>query len=476
VKHTPNAGRGIVVVDRRPLERSLVRFILHENGFDVVAEAATPAEAVRAVESHEPAVVVLHENAAWERGQRTIPLIRDVLPGAKVLVIAPAFGVVRVELLRDADAVLEEGVGFKDLPFVVGRLASGEVPRTPTGAAGTPPAPVTATERGRERERWANRLQGATAAAVVFLALIVARAALPPGPEAIGSRPVVALENAMSSLSELRAASDAAPQDLLEQAVQLAVDRARAIEAGANVTDLDAQIVQIVDAMLPSLPDNYARALVAVFAGVSGLPDAPPSSPSPSPTEIPASETPKPKPSPGDEPSPTPSPSIVVPVPAPTDTPSPTETPSPTPTETPSPSPSPSPSDTPSPSPSESPSPSPSPSESPSPSPTDSPSPSPTETPSPSPTEPSGSPSPSPTESPSPPSPSVTETPTVTDSPPPTATITRVPTSPTDGTSETAGSSSTPDASAAAAILVVPPGIGLLATGWARRRARRSGR
>src|SRR4029450_10335587 len=104
VKPISSPGRGVVVVDRRPLERSLVRFILQENGFEVTAEASTPAEALRAVERRAPSVVVLHENAAWERGQPTIPLLRDLLPDARVLVIAPAFGVVRVELLRDADA------------------------------------------------------------------------------------------------------------------------------------------------------------------------------------------------------------------------------------------------------------------------------------------------------------------------------------------------------------------------------------
>src|ERR1043165_7536669 len=106
VKQAIKDGRGAVVVDRRPLERNLVRFILQENGFEVLADAATPAEAIRAVERQPPAVVVLHEKAAWENGQPTIPLLRDVLPEGRILIIAPAFGVVRVELLRDADAVL----------------------------------------------------------------------------------------------------------------------------------------------------------------------------------------------------------------------------------------------------------------------------------------------------------------------------------------------------------------------------------
>jgi CheY-like chemotaxis protein len=192
VSQDSSAGRGVLVVDRRPLERSLVRFILQENGFEVTGEAATPADALRAVERQPPGVVVLHENAAWEQGQPTIPRLHQALPDVKVLVIAPAFGVVRVELLRDADAVLEEGVGFKDLPFVIGKLSGGDGPRiADTVVAGAPVVPATPLRR----ERWVNRFQGATAAAVVFLALIVARAALPPSPEPVG-RATIALTQA----------------------------------------------------------------------------------------------------------------------------------------------------------------------------------------------------------------------------------------------------------------------------------------
>jgi hypothetical protein len=475
LKQGSTAARGVVVVDRRPLERNLVRFILQENGFDVTATAATPADALRTVVTRRPAVVVLHENAAWEGGRPTIPELRRALPDAKVLVIAPAFGVVRVELLRDADAVLEEGVGFKDLPFVIGRLASGEVVRD-APSAGDPAG--TSSPAPPFRERWVNRFQGATAAAIVFLAFLIAGAAGPPGPARVGATPAVALARAQNSLEDLHGASN---DEVINQAIELAADRAAAIDAGANVSTLDAQIKAVVDEVLPGLPPDVAGTLLLVLSDAL---DAA----TPTPTPTPAEETPSPEPSPREEPSPTPdavasvtpvqeapaveeSPaseeqSTEEPSPHPSEHPSPrpTEEPSPSPTEEPSPSPTaePSPREQPSPSPTQQPSeeePSPSPAESP----TETTSPSVSETPSLTPTEsPSTITSPTPSETPSTitsPTPSEAPSPTSTETPTPSPTETATPADATAGDG--------------VAVLVLPPGIGVLASAIARRRARR---
>jgi hypothetical protein len=472
----------VVVVDRRPLERNLVRFILQENGFDVTAEAATPADAVRAVERDRPAVVVLHENAAWERGRPTIPQLRQALPGAKVLVITPAFGVVRVELLRDADAVLEEGIGFKDLPFVIGRLAAGDAARgvpQPRGETG-------AVAPRRSRERWINRFQGATAAAVVFLAFMIAGAAGPPGPERLGATPAVALRQARDSLEDLQAASKGPSDELIRRAIALASNRAVAVEAGANVSTLDADIVALVDDVLPSLAPGAADTLLLVLADVPGLP-------TPTPTPAPTEEEPSPEPSTSAEASPTPSEAVT-----PTQSPSPAEEPTEQPSAHGSP---PAPSEEPSPKPTEQPSPSPKPTEEPSPSPSEEPSPTPTVEPSPR-QQPSPTQEPSPTDSPSSPSPSWTESPSPIESPSPTAsppsTDTTSPT-PTSSSAAPTSSSAAPTTSATSpstpspsstetptpadagpgdgmAILVLSPGIGVVASAIARRRARRSRR
>jgi hypothetical protein len=483
VNNTPNAGHGVVVVDRRPLERKLVRFILQENGFEVLAEAATPAEAIRAVERRPPAVVVLHENAAWENGQPTIPLLRDVLPEGRILIITPAFGVVRVELLRDADAVLEEGVGFKDLPFVMGRLIGGDAAPVAPHLAVVPPPPVPAPH-GRGRERWVNRIQGATAAAAVFLALVFARAAMPPGPEGVRTVPAVALQQAQNSLEALQAATESPPDRLIQQALILAEDRAAAIDAGADVSSLDARIADLVEQVLPTLPAEAARTLLWLFSDVAGV-----SSPTPT-----ATLTPTPQPTQGSqprtstqEPSPTEPPIVVVlptsetPAPEDTQTPSPTDTGTPSPTETPSPSPndteSPPPTETQTQSPvptdtaSETETPSPpetaSPSVSESPSQTESPSPSETETPGPTESE-----SPSQTESPSPsetetPSPTESESPTPTESPSPSPTE-------TESDADTEAAAASPGGGAGASAVFFVPGVGLFASVLARRRARRA--
>jgi hypothetical protein len=486
----------VVVVDRRPLERNLVRFILQENGFEVAAEAATPAEAVRLVEREHPAVVVLHENAAWERGRPTIPLLRNTLPEGKLLVIASAFGVVRMDLVRDADAVLEEGVGFKNLPSVVGRLAAGAAASGSSGAGRTrksAPAPA------REKERWLDRVQGATAASVVFLALVIARAAAPPGPEAVNARPAVALRAAVHSLQDLEAVPTGSPDDLIQQAIEVASDRAAAIDAGADVSTLDAEIRALIDDVLPTLPDDAAKTLLWVFADVQGIPTPTPT-PTPSLTPsppAPAGAEPGSGPPPGSKEGPPPTPEIAAPLPPP----SPSDEPAPTATEQPDPNPTDEPppghtddppSDTPSPSPSETvtetPSPIPTEQPPPRPDPTDTPSASETVAETATPTEPvtkTPSPSETVTETPSP-SETVTETPspseTVTETPSPSEPVTDTPspsetvTSTTPPPTETGGSvGAETDGGGGVAVLVVPPWLGALA-GVARRRARRARR
>jgi hypothetical protein len=466
----------VVVVDRRPLERNLVRFILQENGFEVAAEAATPAEALLAVERERPAVVVLHENAAWEQGQPTIPVLRSAVPETKLLVIAHAFGVVRVDLLRDADAVVEEGVGFKDLPFVIGKLAAGDATRHTSTAGGADGAKRQASPRSRpDRERWLDRFQGATAAAVVFLALVIAGAAAPP--ETLGARPTAALIQARHSLDDLESAASDPANDLIPQAIEVAADRAAAIDAGANVSELDADIRALMHDVLPSLPPEAANTLMLVFADVVGG-----TTPTPTPTESSPAPTAT-EPGPGSGKADEPSPEVAAPPPSPSDEPLPsaTEEPSPGPDEE-EPGPKnevPSPKDEPSPTPTEEPSPTPT--EEPSPTPTEEPSPTPTEEPPPRQTEQRSADEtdPSPTASESEPPPSPSSSTSETDPPSPSASETD-PASPssmspseTPSPTATGGlAAGTGDGGGAVAVLVVPSGVGVLA-GVARRRARR---
>jgi hypothetical protein len=492
----------VVVVDRRPLERNLVRFILQENGFEVAAEAATPAEAVRVVEQERPAVVVLHENAAWECGVPTIPLLRNKLPEARLLVIASPFGVVRMDLVRDADAVLEEGLGFKNLPLVVGRLAAGDAAPSSAGAG----RPRTSAPRpAQQKDRWLDRVEGATAAAVVFLALVIARAAAPPGPEAVDARPAVALRTAVHSLEDLQAAATGPADDVIQQAIEVAADRAAAVDAGANVSALDAEIRALVDDVLPTLPDDAAKTLLWVFADVSGIPTpmaTPVPTPAPNPP-APAGGEPGSGPAPGSKEGPPPTPEIAAPLPPPghSDEPAPTATeePGPNPTQEPPPGhtePPPGHTDEPSPTDTAPPSPSETMTETPSPTPTEQTpprhepaprqEPPPRHEPAPRQEPPTGPPSPSETvtETPTPsdtvtepPSPSetVTETSspseTVTETSSPSETVTETP-SPTE-TSESVGART--DDVGGVAVLVVPPGLGALA-GLSRRRARQARR
>ena len=51
----------VIVAHRRPLQRSLIRFFLDPDRFQVVGEAATPAEVLRLSGRFQPDAVVLED-------------------------------------------------------------------------------------------------------------------------------------------------------------------------------------------------------------------------------------------------------------------------------------------------------------------------------------------------------------------------------------------------------------------------------
>ena len=392
----------VLIADRRPVSRQLIRFLLEQDRFDVLGEASTVTEVLRSVTTHRPDALVVNDNVPAAPGTDPIREIRRLSPSTKVVLISS--GRLEGSPWQGADAILEEEVSVRQLTRVLAQILAGVAVIAPAAISiegpGEAAPSATASRPGRRSMagRWVARLQGAVAACILVLAFVVAHSSGPVGPST-GDRSV-RLDAAYSSLERLVDALEqgASPADISAAAGRLVVLRAEAIAAGVSVEQLDAAIRSQIPDLLSSVPDPIAATVTTVLGDVlTQGPPPPTTSPEPSPTVEPS---PSPEPSPNPEPSPVPD---TNPAPPPQPEPSPSSEPSPEPSASPSPEPSPSPIPEPSPSPSPSPepslSPSPSPSETPSPSPSETPSPSPSETPSPSPTE---TPSPEPSESPTP--------------------------------------------------------------------------
>jgi AmiR/NasT family two-component response regulator len=480
-----------VVADGRPLERGLVRFLLDEAGYAVVAEAGAAHDTAEAVRGYQPDVLVLNENTAVDHGVPVMADLRQASPATKFILVTSSGTTVPADLLDEADAVIEEGAGIKELGFALESTRRGV--RTETARIQAALEPLSLSEPGvRNHLRWLERMQGAAAASILIIAIALfvgPYGGMPSGPE--GNREAnVHISAAFRSLDELaERVSTADPSEVGSLAATLWTQRALALASGGDVTALDEEIATTLRPLVSLMSPEAATTLLAILRDLvpGSEPPAPPvdSTTTPEPSPLPAesatqspspespvpSETPAPSPEPepthGPPPRPTPSPE-----PEPTDTPS--TSPEPEPTDTPSPVPEPEPTKTPSPAPTETTSPTPSetalPSESPSPSSTETPSPSPSET-----SSPTESPSPSSTETPSP-SPSETSSPTESPSPSPEPEPTE-----TQSPSPEPEPTETPPPTTDAApinpgLIVVPPAIGVLEAVSRSTRRRRSQR
>ncbi|HEY6566290.1 MAG TPA: hypothetical protein VI341_02125 [Actinomycetota bacterium] len=75
----------IVVGEGRSSQHGLLRFVLDGEGYDVVADAANPAELARVLAAHKPDVVVLDDGI----GATAVGMVREMVPGAKIVLVWP---------------------------------------------------------------------------------------------------------------------------------------------------------------------------------------------------------------------------------------------------------------------------------------------------------------------------------------------------------------------------------------------------
>ena len=126
----------IVVGEGRSSRQGMLRFVLAGEGYDVVADAANPAELARVLAVHKPDVVVLDDGI----GATTVTMVHDMLPGAKMILVwpeavSPIAGASRVEpsqVLQDLGPTVERLTG------VAGVAVAGEGPAAVDRAKGDP--------------------------------------------------------------------------------------------------------------------------------------------------------------------------------------------------------------------------------------------------------------------------------------------------------------------------------------------------
>lgn len=169
----------VVLADDHPLVRAGLRGLLAANpSFEVLAEAATGEEVVRAVEEHLPDVVVM---------DLQMPVLDGIEATRRIVAGMPSVGVLVLTMFEDDDSVfaamragargyLLKGAEASEVVRAIGAVAEGNAIFGPTvasrilryfGGLGAPVAPVAFPElTSREREVLDLVAAGATNSAI----------------------------------------------------------------------------------------------------------------------------------------------------------------------------------------------------------------------------------------------------------------------------------------------------------------------
>src|SRR5262245_22708701 len=277
--------RSVIVADRRPLERGLARFLLEERGLFVVGEAATMADVLLQVQQLRPDLLVLHEKLALDHDPTVTAQIRRISPRTKIVLLAASADALPPELVLLAETVAMDGPGLTEL----GAAVAGPIPESDSSDRTPPAAPIGAGAVGADdaSRHWADRLQGMAVAAVIALAFLFARTVVLNPSTGASDIADAHLTAAYDSLDELAAAlPDESPETIAELATALVDERARAEQAGADLTDLDHRILEALRELWPDLSPQTQAILVAILGAVIP-PDSSPTLAAPATTPAP---------------------------------------------------------------------------------------------------------------------------------------------------------------------------------------------
>ena len=119
----------VVLADDHLIVRQGLRALLETSGdFEIVAEASDGAEALAAVTSHDPDVVVLDLSMSGLNGLEALRRIKETSRRTKVLVLSmhATSEYVRAALRAGADGYLVKGAGIGDLSAALHAVLAGD--------------------------------------------------------------------------------------------------------------------------------------------------------------------------------------------------------------------------------------------------------------------------------------------------------------------------------------------------------------
>lgn len=121
----PGRQTSVLLADDDPRFRQLVRTVLVEDGYDVVAEAATSDDVVTELERHRPDVVVLDLVMEEADGLRTLERVQAAHPALPVVVISSLFDpLIEQQILARGARYLEKVEGVEALEQAIDAVVS----------------------------------------------------------------------------------------------------------------------------------------------------------------------------------------------------------------------------------------------------------------------------------------------------------------------------------------------------------------
>jgi two-component system, chemotaxis family, chemotaxis protein CheY len=105
-----------VVIDDTSDIREMLSIVLTRSGMDVVGEAGDGQTGVDVVRAERPDVVLLDLAMPVMDGVEALPIIRKLVPDARIIVLSAFAGAVREQVLeRGADGYLMKGTPLKQI-------------------------------------------------------------------------------------------------------------------------------------------------------------------------------------------------------------------------------------------------------------------------------------------------------------------------------------------------------------------------
>jgi two-component system chemotaxis response regulator CheY len=128
---SPRRPTSVVLADDDDRFRALVRSVLEDDGYEIVAEANDAASVRSMARQHRPDVVVLDLVMRGSNGLSTLHELLADDPGQPVLVISSLFDPsVEQEVVRLGAWYLEKAEGLEALEHTINDVVSVSVPRS----------------------------------------------------------------------------------------------------------------------------------------------------------------------------------------------------------------------------------------------------------------------------------------------------------------------------------------------------------